>query len=112
MTATRRAEIRRFTPHRNPSGSMVGFLSVETASGLIIHNLKLMRGPEGLLWIGMPDAKRRDRDDRLVLGDDGKVIWDPIIEFRNHKVRDRFNEVVLEALRRAHPECFHGEPER
>ena len=38
-------KIAKFVPHR--SGAMVGFLPVETASGLIIDDLKLMVGPAG-----------------------------------------------------------------
>jgi DNA-binding cell septation regulator SpoVG len=107
----RQVKILRFTPYRNPSGTMAGFVSVELPSGQIIHSLKLMRGPAGRFWIATPDQKRRDDNDRPVLDERGKPIWDPIIEFADRAARDRFNEVVLTALRQAHPEAFReGEP--
>jgi DNA-binding cell septation regulator SpoVG len=37
---------------------MVGFLSVELPSGLIIRNLRLMVGPQGSRWLAMPAQQR------------------------------------------------------
>jgi hypothetical protein len=48
-------------------------------------------------------------DDRLMLNEDGKPLWDPVIEFTRRDARDRFGAMVLEALRRAHPEAFAGD---
>jgi len=108
----RQAKILRFTEYRNPSGTMLGFFSAELPSGQIIHSLKLMIGPAGKRWVGMPDVKRRDRTDQAMLNANGKAIWDPIIEFTNRDARDRFNAMILEALRIAHPELFDGEGDR
>ena len=84
----------------------------EGSSAEIIHSLKLMIGPAGKRWVGMPDVKRRDRTDQAMLDANGKAIWDPIIEFTNRDARDRFNAMILEALRIAHPELFDGEGDR
>jgi DNA-binding cell septation regulator SpoVG len=122
-TALRRAEaatwgprlapaikIRRFVPHHNTAGTMLAFLTAETPSGMIVHGLKLMIGPQGKHWIALPNVKRRDPDDdRPMLNEDGRPIWDPVIEFASRDARDRFGALVLEALRRAHPEAFDGE---
>jgi DNA-binding cell septation regulator SpoVG len=106
------AQILPFTPYRNAAGTMAGFLSVGLPSGLVVHGLKLMVGPRGVRWIAPPDIKRRDQDDRLVLGEGGKPVYDPVIEFRDRNSRDRFNEIVIEALGQAHPKAFDGEDRR
>jgi hypothetical protein len=99
-------KIRRFTPHRNAAGTRLGFLTAELPSGMIVSGLKLMIGPQGKHWIATPSIKRRDLDDRLMLNEDGKPLWDPVIEFTSRGARDRFGAMVLEALRRAHPEAL------
>jgi hypothetical protein len=63
-----------------------------------VHGLKLMVGPAGKRWVGMPDNKRRDRDDRPMLDANG-----------DRASRDRFGDLVLAALRVEHPELFDGE---
>ena len=75
---------------------------------MIVHGLKSMLGPRGTHWIGMPDSKRRDRDANVVLGNDGKAIWDPIIEFSSRERRERFTEAVLAALCVQHPAFLDG----
>jgi hypothetical protein len=47
----------------------------------------------------MPDHKRRGQDDQPVLGEGGKPVWDPVLEFRDRAARDRFGAIILEALR-------------
>lgn len=93
------AKLRRWAPYRNPAGTMLGFLSVELASGLIINDLKLMVGQKGGHWIAMP-AKQRER------GDGGGTVWDDFVEFNSKAARERFQSLVLDLLRREHPEAF------
>jgi hypothetical protein len=102
-------KILKFTPFRNTAGTMRGFVVAETPSGLVIHGLKVMVGPRGKRWIAPPDAKRRGRNDEVMLDANGKAVWDPVIEFRDRDTRDRFNAMILDALRRDHPELFDEE---
>jgi hypothetical protein len=44
-------KIRRFTPYRNAAGTLLGFLSIEMPSGLILNDAKLMIGPAGKRWV-------------------------------------------------------------
>jgi DNA-binding cell septation regulator SpoVG len=99
--------IRKFTPFTNAAGTVAGFLSIQLASGLILNDCKLMVGPKGRRWIGMPAVKQTDRDGNPVLVN-GKPAWNPILEFRDRATRDRFEEQVLAALRQAHPDVFEG----
>jgi hypothetical protein len=94
------AKIRRWNPHRNPAGSLLGFLSVELPSGLIINDLKLMIGPAGTPWIALPAIKRPQLDEN------GKQIWSPIVEIPDRGRRARFNELVLDAMRQQHPDVL------
>jgi hypothetical protein len=89
---------------------LLGFVDVGLPSGMIVRGIKLMRGPKGMLWVGAPDQGRRDKNDEPVLDPDGKPIWDAVIEFSSRETGDRFNPVVLTALRRVHPELWDDEP--
>jgi DNA-binding cell septation regulator SpoVG len=90
----------------NPAGTLRGFLSVAMPSGLVIHGVKLMISSGGTPWLAMPSVKRLDRAGNPVLDERGKAIWDLIIEFADSAARHRFQEAVLDALRRSHPEAF------
>ena len=98
--------IRRWFPHRNAAGTVAGYLDAELASGLIVNDLRLMIGPTGKRWIGMPSVKQLDRAGQPRLGPDGKALWKDIVECRSKEVRERFEAAILDALRRQHPEAF------
>jgi DNA-binding cell septation regulator SpoVG len=54
---------------------MLGFLSVELSSGLIIKDLRLMVGPNAGGWITMLARQQMDRDGRPGRSASGKPIW-------------------------------------
>jgi len=107
-----RARIRRVHPLRNLAGTMLAFVSAEAPSGIIYNGVRLMVGPRGKRWIAMPDVKRRDENDQVVLTAARMPIYDPVIEFRDRATCDRSADMVLDALRRSNPEFFSGEPDR
>ena len=86
-------------PWRNEAGTVLGFISAEMPSGMIINGLKLMVGPKGTPWVATPATKRE-------AADGGKPAWDPIIEFIDRPTRDRFGAAILAALRAQHPDAF------
>jgi hypothetical protein len=102
-------KILRWFPSKNASGTVLGFISAELPSGMIVHSMRLMRGPAGKLWIGMPDTSD---DDSLILNDAGKPMYDKIIEFANGRAREKFGEAILAALQRSHPEAIKSESAR
>src|SRR5262249_27459608 len=108
QSASPTATIRRWQPYRNPSGTMLGYLSVELPSGLVINDAKLMMGPQGALWIAMPSQKRVDRDGNPAVGQDGKQSYSQFVEFANRAAADKFRDLVLDALRRDHPDALEG----
>lgn len=100
------AKIRKWTPYRNPAGTMAAFLTVEMPSGMGINDLKLMIGPKDKRWIAPPSVKQVDKDGKPRLDVSGKAIWGRVVEFANRATYDRFQAIVLEAVRRDHPEAF------
>jgi hypothetical protein len=99
-------KIKRFSPYRNEAGTVLAFLSVEHPSGLILHQCKLMVGSKGTRWIATPAVRETDSDGRPKLDINGKPIWQPIVEFRDKLTRQRWQDTILVALRKAHPEAF------
>ena len=52
-------KLKKFVEHR--SGQMVAFLSIELASGMVVHDLRLMTGKNGP-WIAMPSQRQVEKD--------------------------------------------------
>jgi DNA-binding cell septation regulator SpoVG len=104
--AARQGKILRSTSFRNPAGTMLGFISAELPSGMIIHSMKLMVAPRGRRWIAMPAEKRVDSDGKPVIGPDGKPLYHQLIEFRDKATSKWFRDQILELLRSAHPDAF------
>jgi hypothetical protein len=99
----RQPKLRKWTPHR--SGSLLGFVTVELASGIVLGDLRIMTGKSGL-WIAMPAIKQIDRNGNPRLDASGRSLFNQIIEFRDRKTSDRFNRTVLDLMRAAHPEAL------
>ena len=55
------ARLPQFTPVASP-GATRAFLSAQMPSGLILNDLRLMRGTNGGYWIATPSIKMMDRD--------------------------------------------------
>jgi hypothetical protein len=91
----------RFT---NPAGTILAFVDLETPSGIRVLDAKLMRGPQGTRFLGMPGAKSGSEN--------RKAVWRDAVTFRNKTVRERFQRQFLSLLRRSHPELFTGEDEQ
>jgi hypothetical protein len=105
----RLAKILSFREYRNPAGTMLGYLDVELPSGMRLYGCKLMVGSKGTRWIATPNLIRRNPDGQPVTNDDGKLIWDPVVDFRDSSARAKFRDVVIAALKAKHPELFAGD---
>lgn len=106
-----RAKIRRFTPYRNPAGTMLGFFSLETPSGMVINDLKLMIGPRGKRWIGLPSVKQVDKEGQSLLDARGKQLWTRTVEFRDKATGEKFEAIALErGVPRDAPVRRHARP--
>lgn len=101
------ARLPKFTPLAG-EGATRAFLSVQPPSGIILNDLRLMRGKNGY-WVAMPSIKMLDRDGNPLLDAKGKPLYKPIVEFKDRTTRHRFCEMVLETIRREHPEILAGD---
>jgi hypothetical protein len=99
----RQPKLRKWTPHR--SGPLLGFVTVELASGMVLGDLRIMTGKNGL-WIAMPAIKQIGRDGNPRLDASGKPLFNQIIEFRDRATADRFNAMVIDLIRASHPEAL------
>ena len=85
-------------------GSLYGFATVELPIGLIIREIGVLRGPEGL-WAELPGKPELDRDNRTVrTGGDGKPLYRELLSWRTRRLREAFSERVVELVREAHPD--------
>jgi hypothetical protein len=66
-----------------------------------------MTGRDGA-WVAMPSVKRFDRDGNPVRDANGKPIYDQIVEFRDKATADRFSALIIELVRREHPNDLEG----
>ena len=89
----------KWSPYRNPAGTMIAFFSIELPSGMVLRDLRLMLSAKGnRSFVAMPAIRSE--------GDDGQVKWTDVVDFRSREVRDRFQAPILGLLRREHPEAF------
>jgi hypothetical protein len=66
-----------------------GFLTLTLPSGVVIHNCQLLEAG-GRRWVGLPA--------RCFCSADGKVRYEPIIEFATRKAHRNFNRSALEVV--------------
>ncbi len=70
-------------------GSLRGFLTLTLPSGLIIRNCQLLEAG-GKRWVGLPS--------RRYLMADGRVHYEPIIEFATRNAHRNFERAALDVV--------------
>ena len=95
----RQTKLRKWTPYR--SGALIGFCSVELASGMVANDLRVMTGKNGL-WAATPAQKQFHPNGNPRLDPNSKAIFKPIIEFRDRATADRIGALVIELVRAAY----------
>lgn len=83
-------------------GSLIGFVSVSMPSGMAIHEISVLE-TNGRFWAAPPAKPMVDRDGRVMIGDDGKRRYSPLVEFASKELRSRWSDSVIAALRAAEP---------
>jgi hypothetical protein len=105
--ATPQTQIRRWYEFRNASGTQIGFIDARMPSGMVVLGCKLMVGPTGRHWVATPAQKVLDSNGNPKVDARGKAIWAPVgFDFDDARIRERFTEEILAALRRQYPEAF------
>jgi hypothetical protein len=87
--------------------SLIGFAKVELPSGMVIADVTVLTS-EGGPWASPPSKPMIGRDGSVMKDANGKIKYQPIIEFTSKNVRDKFSHAVVEALRAAHPEALEN----
>ncbi len=70
-------------------GSLVGFCAVEMPSGMIIRDVGIFE-KDGSTWASPPS--------RQFTANDGKVRYQPIVEFTTKEIRDKWTNAVRDAF--------------
>ncbi len=89
-------------------GALRGFVTATLPSGMILHEISVLE-TNGKAWCSPPSKPMVDRDGRVMLDDNGKRRYSPIIEFSSKEIRDRFSASVIAALLAAHPGALDDE---
>ena len=88
------------------AGALLGFCDAQLPSGMILHEIVIMRGKGGEFWASAPSKPMLDRSGCVMLDGAGKRRYTPVVSFADNETRKRFSEAVLEALRRSNPEAL------
>jgi DNA-binding cell septation regulator SpoVG len=99
------ADLKILAWHPTPRNSLLGFARVALPSGMIVHDVTILKGEHGP-WASPPSKPMVSRDGTVMKDDAGKVRYTPIIEFTSKEIRTRWSNSVIEAMRAAHPEVF------
>lgn len=89
-----------------PAGALVGFCDIQLPSGLVLHEVSVMRGKDGTFWASPPSKPMLGRDGRVMTDDMGRRRYVPVVTFVDNAIRRRFSDSVIEALRQSNPEAL------
>jgi hypothetical protein len=88
-------------------GALRGFVTIELPSGL-----RLVDGPvltaTGKAWTAPPSKPIVDCDGRQKTDANGKPAFAAVCGWRTRELSDRFSEIVIAAIRAAHPNALDG----
>jgi hypothetical protein len=86
-----------------------GFCTVEILPlGLRIIDC-VVHVSHGRAWVGFPSKVQLDNTDKVRTGADGKPLYATVIKWRDRNLANRFSDVVVSAIRRAHPGALDGD---
>jgi len=107
MTGKLSVEVEAFAPRR--SNTLVGFCTVVVPElhlrilDLTVHEKNTSR------WVGLPSKPWVDRDGVVKRGDNGKIIYIPVLEFTDRPTREAFSDRVIATLLEFAPAAFDHE---
>jgi hypothetical protein len=86
VAAARVFAVREWIPYAK--NSLVGFLSLELPSGMILHGCTVHQ-KDGSQWVGLPAKQYEKGSERT---------WAPLVEFDSKDAREKFQSAALAAL--------------
>jgi len=78
-----------------------GFATVELPSGLTIVDVTVLVGSNGA-WASLPSKPRLSSDGTAHRGDDGRILYVPILRWRSRELQDGFSAAVVAAVEAQH----------
>jgi hypothetical protein len=83
-----------------------GFASVKIPSiGLIIKDITVHE-KNGKRWAGLPARPMISKDGRAMIGDDGKVQYQQLLNFTSRHTADAFSQAVINVVEQYEPDAF------
>ena len=83
-----------------------GFCDAQLPSGMVLHEISIMRGKDGGFWASPPGKPMLSRDGHVMLDNNGRRRYTPCVSFADASIKRRFSAGVIEALRVAFPEAL------
>jgi hypothetical protein len=87
--------------------TMRGFVSVEMASGLVIHDAIVHAGKYGP-WVALPGKPQLDQNGQPRRSPDGKLLYTSLLSWRSKPIADQFSRAVVSELLKVHPNALDG----
>jgi hypothetical protein len=84
-----------------PRNSLRGFATVELPCGLTIADLSV-HVSHGKAWASLPAKPQINSDGTARRGNDGKIVYSPILKWRDRDLADRFSVAVVQAVEAEH----------
>lgn len=86
--------------------SLRGFASVELPSGLRILEIPILISSRGKAWAALPSKLQLERDGQPRRDANGKLIYAPVLEWRDRDLADRFSAAVIALVDEKHPDAI------
>ena len=88
-----------------------GFCDAQLPSGMVLHEISIMRGEDGQFWANPPAKPMIDRAGHVMLDNNGRRRYTSCVSFADAATKRRFSAAVIEALRQTFPEALAARPE-
>ena len=85
-------------------GALRGFVTATFPSGMLMHEICVF-ATNGKFWAS-PPSKPMLKDGKVLVDDNGKSKYAPLIEFISKAVRDRWSSSIVDALLAEYPEAL------
>jgi hypothetical protein len=83
--------------------SLRGFASIRLGASLKINDVAIHRHESGKCWAALPSKPVLMADGTAKKGDNGKLVYVPMMEWSDKAASDRFSESVIAALEASNP---------
>lgn len=80
-------------------GALVAIVGVQVGK-LILRDVQLFSSG-AKVWVGLP-SKPQIRDGQVVRGENGRALYQPVVELADRESRDRFQKAVILAFEAQH----------